>query len=509
VRGVAERVTARHPAAWVALLAAVALVARLAPVLRGGGLGGVLAYDDGVYYSAADALLSGRLPYRDYLLLHPPGIVLALAPFAALGRVLGDPAGLGVGRVAFMLVGAGSSVLVWQVARRWSPTAGVVAGLFYALWLPAATTERTTVLEPLVNLGVLGALALLPSDLVAGAWSRPLSRRVAWAGAALGLAVVVKAWAIVPLVVIAWWLARAHGRRALSRFLLSGAAAATIVSLPFFLAAPRAMVEMVVVDQLGRPDNGVGTLERLARVESLPAGTTMTGWAVAFVLVASTAAAVAAALLAWRRPRSRLWMALATAQFAMLLGAPSYFSSYACYAAPALALLVGAASSEVRDAVRRWSPGWAALATPVVGLCALLVLADHVLAQSEGRRFPAAATAAALRGVPCVAADSAAALIAGDVLTRDLRDRCPLVVDVTGLTYNQDTGDLPAGPTPLARLRDVEWQHLVTRYFDGSGAVLLDQWRDDGLHASVLAGMRVEDGRVGGKRFTVLVPARP
>jgi hypothetical protein len=408
-----------------------------------------------------------------------------------------------------MLVGAGSTVLVWQVARRWSPTAGVVAGVFYALWLPAATTERTTVLEPLVNLGVLGALALLPPDLVRGSWSPRLSRRVAWAGVAVGLAVVVKAWAVIPLVVVACWLARAHGRRALGRFALFGIAAAAVVSLPFFLAAPRAMVQMVVVDQLGRPNNGVGTLERLARIESLPAGTVMTGWALAFVLLVSGAAAVAAALLAWRRPRSRLWMALAGAQFAMLLGAPSYFSSYACYAAPALALLAGTASNEVREAVLRWSPRWAALAAPALGLCALLVLADHVLAQSEGRRFPVAATAAALRGVPCVAADSAAALIAGDVLTRDLRDHCPLVVDVTGLTYNQDTGDLPAGPTPLARRRDVEWQGTVDRYFDGSGAVLLDQWRDDGLQASVLTGMRVEHGRVGGKRFTVLVPARP
>jgi hypothetical protein len=493
----------------VALLAAVALVARLAPVLRGGGLGGVLAYDDGVYYSAADALLSGRLPYRDYLLLHPPGIVLALAPFAALGRLFGDPAGLAIGRVAFMLVGAGSTVLVWQVARRWSATAGVVAGLFYALWLPAATTERTTVLEPLVNLGVLGALALLPPDLVRGSWSPRLSQRIAWAGVALGLAVVVKAWAIIPLVVVAWWLARAHGRRALGRFTVFGAAAAAVVSLPFFLAAPRSMVQMVVVDQLGRPNNGVSTFERLARIESLPAGTAMTATSLAFVLLVTGGAAVAAALLAWRRPGSRLWMALAAAQFAMLLAAPSYFSSYACYAAPALALLAGTASSEVRDMVRRWSPGWATLAAPVLGLCALLALTDHVLAQSEGRRFPVAATAAALRGVPCVAADSAAALIAGDVLTRDLRDRCALVVDVTGLTYNQDAGDLPGGPTPLARLRDAEWQRTVARYFDSSGAVLLDQWHDDGLQASVLSGMRAQHGRIGGKQFTVMVPARP
>ena len=102
----------------VGVIAVIALLARLVPVLRGGGLTGVQAYDDGVYYSASDALLSGRMPYRDYLLLHPPGITVFLAPFAALGRVFGDPVGLAAGRVAFMLVGTACAVLAWAVARR-------------------------------------------------------------------------------------------------------------------------------------------------------------------------------------------------------------------------------------------------------------------------------------------------------------------------------------------------------------------------------------------------------
>ena len=127
--GLLSRLPAYGPATVVAV---VALVARLAPVLRGGGLTGVLAYDDGVYYSASDSLLSGRVPYRDYLLLHPPGITLVLAPFAALGRLVGDSEGMAAARVAFMLVGALSAVLVWRIASRVSPRAGLLAGLFYA-----------------------------------------------------------------------------------------------------------------------------------------------------------------------------------------------------------------------------------------------------------------------------------------------------------------------------------------------------------------------------------------
>ena len=66
------------------LVATAAFLLRLLPVLHGGGLYGRGNYDDGVYYAAAAGLVHGLLPYRDVLLLHPPGIVLALAPFAAL-----------------------------------------------------------------------------------------------------------------------------------------------------------------------------------------------------------------------------------------------------------------------------------------------------------------------------------------------------------------------------------------------------------------------------------------
>ena len=64
------------------LVAGVALAVRLAMVLRGAGLGGMFGYDDGVYFSAAGSVSWGRLLYRDFVLLHPPGIVWALLPFA-------------------------------------------------------------------------------------------------------------------------------------------------------------------------------------------------------------------------------------------------------------------------------------------------------------------------------------------------------------------------------------------------------------------------------------------
>ena len=54
-------------------LAVLAFLARLLPVMRGGGLSGLGVYDDGVYYSGAAAMVAGRVPYADFVLLHPRG----------------------------------------------------------------------------------------------------------------------------------------------------------------------------------------------------------------------------------------------------------------------------------------------------------------------------------------------------------------------------------------------------------------------------------------------------
>src|SRR4051794_34211857 len=103
------------------LVVAVALLAaavRLAAVVAGGGLRGLMGYDDGVYFAGADAMVSGRVPYRDFVLLPPPGILLALAPFAELGRLTSDSTGLAAARLAFIAVGALNAALVVRIASR-------------------------------------------------------------------------------------------------------------------------------------------------------------------------------------------------------------------------------------------------------------------------------------------------------------------------------------------------------------------------------------------------------
>ena len=53
---------------------------------------GVTEYDDGVYLGAALRLVHGVLPYRDFVLVQPPGLILVMTPVAALAKWTGTPA---------------------------------------------------------------------------------------------------------------------------------------------------------------------------------------------------------------------------------------------------------------------------------------------------------------------------------------------------------------------------------------------------------------------------------
>lgn len=100
----------RASAPWVtvvglAVVFCAAFAARLIPLLRGGGLHAIGNYDDGIHYAAAMGLVHGLLPYRDFLLLHPPDVPLLLVPFSWLAEVLGEPDAMVVARLCWMAIG--------------------------------------------------------------------------------------------------------------------------------------------------------------------------------------------------------------------------------------------------------------------------------------------------------------------------------------------------------------------------------------------------------------------
>ena len=255
---------------WLlAMIAIAAFLVRIIPVLIGGGLLGLQGYDDGVYFGAASSLIHGVIPYRDFLLLHPPGIVIALTPFAMLGAIIGDPAAFAVARVSFIALGAMNAVLVALVAGRYRRLAGLMAGGLYAVWNTSANAERTAdLLAPENALLLLGLLALAGRGRITPHWA-------SLGGIALGLAMTVHLWQAISAAILLWWVvvrARSDGwgrvRPALA-FLVAAGIVFGLVCAPFVLAAPEAMVRYVLVDQVGRPSVGIGLTDRLLELAGL------------------------------------------------------------------------------------------------------------------------------------------------------------------------------------------------------------------------------------------------
>ncbi|HET9647156.1 MAG TPA: hypothetical protein VFP34_02875 [Microlunatus sp.] len=439
----------------------VALAARLVPVLRGGGLLGVDTYDDGVHYASALALVSGRLPYRDFLLLHPPGVVVALAPFALLGHLTYDGWGLAAGRVAWMAMGSLTAVLVALALRRAGWWAALVGGIGYAVYLPATRAERTTMLEGLTSFLLALALVLLGT-------SRLRNRHRWWvyagSGALLGFATATKIWGIVVVLVVAGWVAMTAGMLLALRVLLGAVIAASVVCLPFFLAAPSSMWQMVVADQVGRPELPLGALARLAMIVGLPDEPPGNP-----AVVIAAVAAVGLMLLVALASGDRVAPALAIAMGAVILVSPSFYPHYPAVLAVPLALTAGTAAAAIRD----WTAGWSVIVGrvgAVAALAALVVLAMPFTQLKVGARLPVASLAAVVDGRPgCVTADDPTILVDFGVFDRNIERGCPVVVDLTGYSYHLTPGvDLP-------RTRNVVFQDFALDYLS-SGEVALP-WR--------------------------------
>jgi alpha-1,2-mannosyltransferase len=278
---------------------AVAFVLRLLVPLTSRGLVGNYSYDASVYYSAGAALIHGRLPYRDFVLLHPPGVALAAAPAAWVGRLTSDHTGFALAALQFTALGAASAVLVALVARglgvgRRAATAG---GLFYAMWFLSVRNEYLSRLEPLGNFLVLcGLLGYV------GIGERHSRRSAVLCGAALGAATSVKIWYAVPLAVVLCFLLARRRPGDAGWTVLGAVAAAVLICGPFFALAPSSMWRMVISDQLGRDQDN--PLRAVVTLQELPIGLS---WPAAYLLVAVLLLAVGVLLLAaWRAPVVRL-----------------------------------------------------------------------------------------------------------------------------------------------------------------------------------------------------------
>jgi alpha-1,2-mannosyltransferase len=399
-----------------ALLAivAVGLLLRVYPWFLPHAFLGVLEQDDGVYYGAAKLLLHGQLPYRDVTIIHPPGSAVLLTPFAAIGDLLGDQIGMAFARLAIAAVAVLNILLVHRLAARLpgsSSRIALAAAALYAVMPNAVIAEHTVLLEPLVNLACLLAMLVLTE--------RP--RAAVAAGALLALAVSIKLFAAAYVVVLVAWLLLRRQPRQVGWLAAGLTAGAAVMLLPFFLAAPHAFWQDVVVTQASRPDGGghAGRLVDLAGFGPLPL-------ALGIPLLVVTVLAIATRLRGASSPPYRVWVGVLLLAALAFTSSSSYFPHYAAFLAPALAIaLAGTARS-------------------VLAVVLVAFLAGSLVSDAGARGEGDLGTVAML--VPkgsCVFAEHASVAIAADVFAPPTPD-CPGWLDGRGLLYSRST-DWPRG----------------------------------------------------------------
>lgn len=126
--------------------------------------------------------------------------------------------------------------------------------------------------------------------------------------------------------------------------LIASALTATLICLPFFAMAPRAMWNQIVRDQAFRRAGGdVALIWRLDEIVGLG----IVGRPHLTITVLAMFALLCCAALAWSHREARLAVLLFLGQAAFLLATPTWFPHYAGFTAAPVALVVGAAIGRV------------------------------------------------------------------------------------------------------------------------------------------------------------------
>jgi alpha-1,2-mannosyltransferase len=526
----------RDPAT-VAIAAAtlLALGLRLWQLGRPGYLLGLTEYDDGPYFGSAVHLVQGVLPYRDFVLVQPPGITLLMTPAALAGKLTGTAWAMAAGRLLTALASTAGVVLTGLLVRHRGVIVTTVACGFLAVYPDSVAAAHTVLVEPwLAAFCLAGAVAVFDGDRLAG------RRRLAWGGAAFGFAGAIEAWAIVPvLVVLVLCFSRSRAshpppaclprlRRA-ATFAGGVAAGFLIPVLPFAAAAPERFYQSLIVAQIG-PRAAVTRVPIYARLTEMsgltylhPPGPAGLGFAhlqdhtvvalVVMSLVLFMLGGLAVVVLAARRPPTALeWFAVATTALVVAIFLwPSQFHYHFCaFLAPFLALAIALPASgtgRAGAAGRSWQrPVAAGLAAAVIAAFAVI----GVRAENGLRPYVSPAEiAAAARVIPpgsCVVTDEVSLLLLADRFTA-ARPGCPPVVDGLGTDLALSGGLRPAtgaGRVPavaavwrqafararfvwLSRLnrRRIAWSPALRAYFTSHFARVLTDRRGDALYRRV------------------------
>jgi hypothetical protein len=460
----------RRPSALTAVVVATTLIAvglRLYELSRPGFLLGINEYDEGTDFGSAIRLVHGALPYRDYVMVQPPGITLLMAPIALVTKSMSTDVGLAAGRVITALASAAAVPVAGLLTRHRGLFATLVTCGVLAIYPDSILAARTVLLEPwLVLFCLLGALALFDGDRFASS-----ARRILLSGALFGLAGTVKVWAILPVVVILVLTARRP--RQAAEFAAGVALGFGVTVLPFVLSAPAAFYRGVIVAQVMRSD--IARIPQGYRLQQMlglthlgtPSTHVLVFIGILVVLIITVVTVLGSRLAGSPLPAlDRFAIGSCALVVAAFLWPDDFYYHYAAFLAPFLALTFALAAARLLaslPAIRR-RPGQPLSLATAAAAATLVVLTAFQLGveSSEFSSVPASEIATAQRLIPpgaCVATDQASYLIAIDRFVSTVPG-CSLMVDGLGTAYALSDGRNPqagAGSSPAV---DAVWMSV-------------------------------------------------
>jgi alpha-1,2-mannosyltransferase len=478
-----------------ATLLAVAL--RLYDLSRPGFLMGINEYDEGTDFGSAIRLVHGALPYRDFVMVQPPGITLLMFPVALATRAMGTDTGTAVARVITALASAAAVPVAGLFTRHRGLFATLVTCGVLAIFPDSILASRTVLLEPwLVLFCLLGALALFDGDQVASS-----TRRLLLGGVLFGFAATVKVWAILPVVVIL--VPTARRPRQASVYAAGVVLGFCVPVLPFAVSAPRAFYRSVIVAQLVRSDIARTTqgyrLQQMLGLAHFSQLTTPALVIIGIVVVLVVAAVtVLGSRLAHSPPPALDWFANGSCALvvAAFLWPVDFYYHYAAFLAPFLALVLALPASRLLAALPaggiRARLRWLRRATTMTAAATIAVLTVfQVIVESHNyTSVPPTEIAVVQRLIPpgaCVATDQASYTIAIDRFVSTV-PQCSLMIDGLGTDYALSNGRNPqtgAGSSPavetawmsafraakyawltIEAYRRIPWTPRLAAYFD-------------------------------------------
>ncbi len=455
----------------------LALLLRLYQLSRPGFLLSVNEYDDGPYFGSAVRLVYGAVPYRDFLIVQPPGITLLMIPVALLSKVTGTAWGMAIGRILTALAGAAAVALAGLLVRHRGVLATVIVCGIMAVYPDSIQAAKTVLVEPwLVLFCLLGALAVFDGD-----HFTTRTRRLVWGGVAFGFGGAVEPWAIFPVIIIALLILR--WPRRLGAYAGGVAIGFVVPVLPFAALAPRKFYEATIIAQIGPRAGATPTsfwlrIQDLTGLADVTRPTHLADLAAAVLIAAVVFGSLGLSfLLTWRWPPALDLFAVGSAILvvAAFLWPDQFHYHFAAFFAPFLALAIGLpVSALVRD-FRLASGGAGAArgdgaARPVLQWAAasLAGLAILVLAivqfgweSHHTPHLPLSVVTSARRMIPpgaCLLADEVSFSVMADRLVSDVPG-CSLLLDATGTNYALSHGRDPETGAARYQAVDAVWTY--------------------------------------------------